>query len=209
MDSPEQPQIYLITPPAFELNQYPPLLDRILGTTPVACIRLDLASRDEDVVSRAADAVREIAHRHDVALVISDHVMLAERLGLDGVHLTDAAKSVRAARKDLGADAIVGSFCGTARHDGMTAGEAGADYISFGPVGTTVLGDGIVADLELFEWWSEIVEVPVVAEGALTPDLIRLLAPHTDFFGIGEEIWQTEDAQQALTQLVQAMDTAT
>ena len=41
-----------------------------------------------------ADALREIAHARDVALVIERHVLLVERLGLDGVHLTDGARSV-------------------------------------------------------------------------------------------------------------------
>lgn len=205
MDTPEQPQIYLITPSIFDLTQFPDVLASILDETPVACVRLDMASRDEDEIARAADTLREVAHARDVALVINDHVVLAERLGLDGVHLSDAARSVREARNDLGPDAIVGSFCGIHRHDGMTAGEAGADYISFGPVGATALGDGTVVDPELFEWWSEIVEIPVVAEGGLTRDRITALTPYTDFFGIGDEIWQSDNAQAALRDLIAAM----
>ncbi len=189
----ELPQIYLITPPEIELGRFPDQLARTLDSTEIACVRLALATRDEDRISRAADALREVTHARDVALVISEHVMLAERLGLDGVHLTDAARSVRKVRKDLGDDAIVGAFCGTSRHDGMNAGEAGADYVSFGPVGTTPLGDGSRAEHELFEWWSMMIELPVVAEGALDIDTIRALAPVTDFFGIGEEIWRAED----------------
>lgn len=189
----ELPQIYLITPPEIELGRFPDQLARVLDSTEIACVRLALATRDEDRISRAADALREVTHARDVALVISEHVMLAERLGLDGVHLTDAARSVRKVRKDLGDDAIVGAFCGTSRHDGMNAGEAGADYISFGPVGTTPLGDGSRAEHELFEWWSMMIELPVVAEGALDIDTIRRLAPVTDFFGIGEEIWRCDD----------------
>ncbi len=189
----ELPQIYLITPPEIELGRFPDQLARVLDTTEIACVRLSLATRDEDRISRAADALREVTHARDVALVISEHVMLAERLGLDGVHLSDAARSVRKVRKDLGDDAIVGAFCGTSRHDGMNAGEAGADYVSFGPVGSTPLGDGSRAENELFEWWSMMIELPVVAEGALDIDIIRSLAPVTDFFGIGEEIWRTDD----------------
>lgn len=164
-------------------------------------MRLALATRDEDRISRAADALREVTHARDVALVISEHVMLAERLGLDGVHLTDAARSVRKVRKDLGDDAIVGAFCGTSRHDGMNAGEAGADYIAFGPVGSTPLGDGSRAERELFEWWSLMIELPVVAEGALDLDTIRSFAPVTDFFGIGEEIWRADDPVAQLATL--------
>ena len=142
MDTPEQPQIYLITPSEFELSWVSDTLAPVLDAVEIACLRLDLATRDEDRISRAADACRAVAHDRDVAVVITDHVVLSERLGLDGVHLSDGAKPVRAARKTLGADAIVGSFCGTSRHDGMTAGEAGSDYISFGPAGHSALGDG-------------------------------------------------------------------
>ena len=206
MSDAEQPQIYLITPPEIELSHFPTDLTRVLDTTEIACIRLSLATRDEDLILRAADVVREVAHRFDVALVIDTHVVLAQRLGLDGVHLTDGPRSVRMARKELGADAIVGAYCGHLRHDGMTAGEAGADYISFGPVGETALGDGSRAEADLFQWWSEMIEIPVVAEGGLDTDIVRALSPITDFFGIGEEIWRTDDPVTALKDLIAAMD---
>ncbi|MCE8005736.1 thiamine phosphate synthase [Aestuariivita sp.] len=202
MESPEQPQIYLISPTDFELSWFPDALARVLDGYPIACLRLDLATRDEDRIARAADACREVAHARDVALVIADHVILADRLGLDGVHLGDGARPVREARKTLGAEAIVGSYCGTSRHDGMTAGEAGADYVSFGPVGLSALGDGHVAGRQIFEWWSEMIELPVVAEGALDTDLVAELAPYTDFFGVGEEIWRADDPLEALKTLL-------
>ena len=205
MSDAEQPQIYLITPPEIELSHFPSDLARVLDAEDIACIRLSLATRDEDLILRAADAVREVAHRFDVALVIDTHVVLAQRLGLDGVHLTDGARSVRMARKELGADAIVGAFCGQSRHDGMGAGEAGADYVSFGPVGETTLGDGSRAEADLFQWWSEMIEIPIVAEGGLDAGIVRSLAPITDFFGIGEEIWRTDDPVAALKTLTAAM----
>jgi thiamine-phosphate pyrophosphorylase len=205
MAEPEQPQIYLITPPEIELSRFPDTLARVLDAQEVACIRLALSTHDETALSHAADACREVAHARDIAIVINTHFILAERLGLDGVHLTDGARQIRTARKALGADAVVGAFCGTSRHDGMTAGEAGADYVSFGPAGDTVLGDGSRAEFEVFEWWSQMIEVPVVAEGALDEDLIRRLAPVTDFFGIGSEIWGAEDPAAELGRLVAAM----
>ena len=206
MAEPEQPQIYLITPPEIELSRFPDTLARVLDAHEVACIRLALSTHDETALSHAADACREVAHARDIAIVINTHFILAERLGLDGVHLTDGARQIRTARKALGADAVVGAFCGTSRHDGMSAGEAGADYVSFGPAGDTVLGDGSRAEFEVFEWWSQMIEVPVVAEGALDEDLIRRLAPVTDFFGIGAEFWSAEDPAAELGRLVAAME---
>lgn len=205
MDTPEQPQIYLITPSEIELSSFPDILGKALDAHPVACVRLALSTKDEDRLSRAADALREVTHARDVALVVSDHLLLVKRLGLDGVHLSDAARSVRYTRKELGEDAIVGSFCATSRHDGMAAGEAGADYVSFGPVQPSTLGDGSFAEQDLFQWWSEVIEVPVVAEGALDANMVRALAPYTDFFGFGDEIWQGDDPAATLKTLIAAM----
>jgi thiamine-phosphate pyrophosphorylase len=198
------PQLYLVTPPQVELSTFPDLLARALDTVEVACLRLELATRDEDTIARAADACREVAHARDVAFVITDHLLMVERLGLDGVHFSDGSRQVRKTRKDLGKDAIVGAFCAASRHDGMTAGEQGADYVSFGPVGTTGLGDGTVAERELFDWWSQMIEVPVVAEGGLTEALVRDFSPVTDFFSLGEEIWSTDDPVATLTSLAAA-----
>lgn len=196
------PQIYLVTPPNFELTGFGAQLAAVLDAYPIACLRLALASRDEDDLARAADHLREIAHARDIPLVMSEHIKLVERLGLDGVHLLDGSRSTRKTRADLGGDAIIGCFCANSRHDGMNAGEMGADYISFGPVGDTSLGDGSRAEDDLFAWWSQMIELPVVAEGALTLADIERFAPITDFFAIGEEIWRKDDPVAALKTLL-------
>ncbi len=198
----DMPQIYLVTPPEIDA----PFADRlaaVLDAQDVACLRLTLASRDEDRVMRAADLCRDVAHRFDVPLVITDHVALVERMGLDGVHLTEP-KPLRKLRADWGPDPIIGAFCGTSRHDGMTAGEAGADYIAFGPAGATTLGTGARAEAELFAWWSEMIELPVVAEGALDAGTIAALAQATDFIALGEEIWSAADPAARLRELTAA-----
>lgn len=206
MPAEDRPQIYLLTPPSFDLDLFPGQLAGLLDQVEIACLRLTLASRDEDAWARAADVVRAVAHDRDVAVVIDTHLRLVERHGLDGVHLPDGARQVREARKALGPDAIVGAFCGTTRHEGLGAGEAGADYAAFGPVGESALGPGVRAGFDLFAWWSEMVEVPVVAEGALDAGLVRALAPMTDFFALGDEIWRSPDPVAALKDLVAAMD---
>ncbi len=202
MSDADRPQITLITPPAFDLDVYPDLLASVLDSADIACVRLSLASKDQDLIARAADACRLVSHARDVAIVIDTHLLLVERLGLDGIHLPDGARSVRKARKDLGSDAIIGTFGGVTRHEGISAAEAGADYVAFGPVGATTLGDGAQAAFDLFEWWSEMIEVPVIAEGALTAELVEQLGPVTDFFGIGQEIWGAEDPVAALRKLL-------
>lgn len=184
----EQPQIYLITPQDFELGGFSTDMARLLDSFEIACVRLR-ACDDADTLGRRADALREICHARDVPLVLDTHATLAATHGLDGVHLLDGARHLRDARKALPQDAIVGAFCENSRHAGMTAGEAGADYVSFGPVAEGTLYPTPPADRELFGWWSEMIEIPVVAEGGITPKLAAELAPVTDFIALGAEIW--------------------
>jgi len=205
IDATEQAQLYLITPPVIDLETFPALLNKVLDVAPVACLRLALATKDENTIIKAGDMVREICHARDIAVVIENHLIMVERLGLDGVHLTDGSRTVRYARKELGEDAIIGAFCATSRHDGMNAGEASAEYVSFGPCGENDLNDGSVAPTELFQWWSDVVEVPVVAEGALSVEVIKTLSPITDFFAIGEEIWNSDDPAAAFKTLAAAI----
>ena len=193
----EQPQLYLITPPEFDLDVFPALLGDVLDSVEIACVRLTLATQDEDKICRAADALSGITQARDVALVLDEHILLVEKLGLDGVHLSDGARRVAKTRKMLGDDAIVGAFCGTSRHDGMNAGEAGADYVSFGPIGANTLGDGERAEHDLFQWWTNVIEVPIVAEGALDRAAIDAFSQVTDFFALGEEIWSTASPVEA------------
>lgn len=196
----DQPQLYLMTPAGAQASALGPLLAEVMDRFPVACLRIR-GGAEEDELGRIADLTREIAHARDVAVVIDDHVKLAQRHGLDGVHLTDGSRGVRLARTELGADAIVGAFCRASRHDGMSAGEAGADYVSFGPIGDSALGRGEPAPQDLFQWWSEMIEIPVVAEGALTRYLITRISPACDFIAIGPEIWSEDDPIAALAAL--------
>lgn len=199
-DAAPGPQLYLLTPVGADPDALGPLLAEVLDRVPVACLRIGGAG-DEETLGRMADTCREIAHARDIAVVIEDHIQLALRHGLDGVHLSDGARGVRFARKELGADAIVGAFCGDSRHDGINAAEAGADYVAFGPVGESALGHAERAPLDLFQWWSEMIEVPVVAEGALTPALLTAIAPAADFIAIGPEIWAADNPATALATL--------
>lgn len=200
--APETPQIYLITPPDLPLQTFPDQLARIMDSIEIACLRLSLSASDEDTISRAADVLREIAHARDTPIIIDTHYRLVSPLGLDGVHLRDGARSVRFVRKEMdNADLVIGTFCGASRHEGMNAGESGADYVALGPLNDTGLGDGQIAPFEDFEWWSEMIELPIVAEGALDLDQVDALAPVTDFFAIGDEIWAQPDPLAALEAL--------
>lgn len=190
-DAPDAPRIVLATPPRAEIDSVAEALPAALAAGLVATVRLDMPGADEPDLRRAADRLREICHAADVALVVRDHFRLVRPLGLDGAQVALRGVSLKKVRAEIGEDAILGVACGASRHDGLTAGEAGADYVLFSPVvPDPALGDGEAAPLELFQWWAEMIEVPVVAEGGVGDDEARALAPHADFIVPDARVWE-------------------
>lgn len=119
----------------------------------------------------------ELAQRREVAVLFVDDTAAAREAGADGVHLTwrpDIESAYSIARADLGARSIVGVEAGASRHDAMTLGEAGADYVAFTPSS----GDEADADAQcdLVAWWSELFVVPAVAFGVETAERAAELA---------------------------------
>ena len=205
MSNVELPQIYLISPPVVDAKRFPAQLAHLLDGVDIACVRLALSSQDETYICKIADLCRAECHARDTALLIERHVLLSQKLGLDGVHLPQASISVRKTRESLGPEAIIGCHGAASKHAGMNAAEAGADYISFGPVGAHNLDQGALAQTDLFAWWSEMIKTPVIAEGHLSLDLVRKLAQSVDFFAFGQEIWGQDAPLAALESFYKAI----
>ena len=195
-------KLYIVSPAEFEIEEFSDELKLILDSIEISCFRLALSTQNEDVIAKTADVTRDICHSRDVAIVIKDHFLFVEKHGLDGVHLSDGSRNVRKARKNLVKDSIVGAFCGNSKHDGLTAGEAGADYISFGPLSKTTLKDGAIAQNDLFKWWSTMIEIPVISEGGLNKKAVNDLENATDFLAFGNEIWKANNPLNELNHLL-------
>ncbi len=182
----DRPQLYLVSPLVYEPEDFAMTLGAALDAARAACVRLQFGDMSRDAARRAIDAAKPVCHARDVALLATDAPALALESGLDGVHLTDGPRQLAAARQALGPDANIGAFCGASKHLGMVAGEAGADYVAFGPItDADGLGEGAPADIELFAWWREMIELPVVAEGGLTLDAAPALGRVADFVALG------------------------
>ena len=122
--------------------------------------------------------------------MLDGHAALAAELGCDGIHL-DRPDSYAGARRLLGGARMIGVSAGGSRHDAIEAAEAGADYVSFGPFfpSSTKRADGF-ADADIVRWWSELMEVPCVAVGGLTPDNCRpFVEAGADFVAVSGGVW--------------------
>ncbi len=106
----------------------------ILGGATLIQLREKGAS-PRDFYRQAADAL-EIARQHNVKIIINDRVDLALALRADGVHLGQTDLPPEAARRLLGAAAIIGF----STHDpaqALTATKLPVNYIALGPIFAT------------------------------------------------------------------------
>jgi thiamine-phosphate pyrophosphorylase len=184
-------RLYLITPPALAPAAFADTLAAALDAGDVACVQLRLKEADDDAIRRAADVLRPVAQQRGAAFLMNDRPDLALATGCDGVHVGQQDASYAEARRLLGPGRIVGVTCHQSRHLAMEAAEAGADYVAFGaffPSGTKEATHR--ADLEILRWWSEIMTVPSVAIGGITPqNCAPLVAAGADFLAVIAAVW--------------------
>ncbi len=198
-------RLYLVTPSDLEPVTFAPLLAEALDAGDVACVqlRLKLADRNTaagaDAIRRACDALRPVAQDRNVAFVLNDRPDLAAETGCDGVHIGQSDASYPEARRQVGADRIVGVTCHDSRHLAMVAGEQGADYVAFGAFyPTDTKATPYRPTPEILEWWSTLMEIPCVAIGGITPDNCGpLVRAGADFIAVVTAVWNHPDGPAA------------
>jgi len=198
-------QLYLISPLDVSGN-FPDRLARALDAGPVAAFQFRVKDVDEHQAARLAEPLLAICAEREVAFIVNDSIALAKRIGADGVHLGQGDGEVADARAALGRDAQIGVTCHASRDLGLEAGEAGADYVAFGaffPTQTKVTEHR--AELELLTWWQNLMELPCVAIGGITPDnCAPLVAAGADFLAVSHAVWGGDEvaAVKAFAQLL-------
>ena len=190
-------RLYLITPPVLPPG-FADSLAAALDAGDVACLQLRLKDAPPDAVARAVAALMPVAHARDVAFILNDDAKLAARLGCDGAHLGQSDGDHAGARILLDGK-ILGITCHASRHLAMRAGEIGADYVAFGAFfPTDTKRTEHVADLDLLEWWGEVMEIPCVAIGGITAaNCAPLVRAGADFLAVVGAVWGHPDGPAA------------
>src|ERR1700738_2108176 len=137
---------------------------------------------------------------------MNDRPDLAAELDCDGVHVGEEDAPYAEARRLLGADRIVGVTCHASRDLAMDAAEAGADYVAFGAFfPTTTKVSGHRTDLEILRWWAEIMTVPCVAIGGITPENGGpLVVAGADFLAVVSAVWTAPEGPAAAVKAFEA-----
>jgi thiamine-phosphate pyrophosphorylase len=194
------PRLYLITPPQIaDVSAFAATLEAVIEAGDVACLQLRLKDVSDAHIIEAAKALFPMAQDLGVACLINDRPDLAELVGADGVHIGQGDGPFEVARKTVGKDGIVGVTCHDSRHLAMEAAEAGADYVAFGAffdTATKVPSSRATPDLLI--WWQEMMEVPCVAIGGITPDNGEdLMRAGADFLAVSGGVWNWHKGPEA------------
>lgn len=164
---------------------------------------------------RTLRALKDLAARHHVPLLVNDHVELALEAGADGVHLGQGDMIPAQARALLGDRAIIGQTAYTQDHFKAIETDPAqcVDYAGTGPFyetktkkGKPVLGAG---DAAAFRALVKISSVPVVGIGGITPDnAASVIKAGADGVAMMRAISEAPDPAKAARAFVNAVETA-
>jgi thiamine-phosphate pyrophosphorylase len=150
---------------------------------------LVIGEGDGDILA----GIIEAAHRQN-AIVLTDTPGQAAIPRFDGLHLPSGGPPVRVIRGAVGSDKVIGVDSRLSRHEAMTFGEAGADYIAFGRGADNSAIDDLT---EMVSWWSGLFEIPCaafLAADAPEPFWRQIVEAGADFIVPGPEIWDEPGA---------------
>ena len=197
-------QIFLIAPADADAALCLQKLDEALAAAAVAALLIPRGQRSEGSYKTLVKGVVSRAQAAGVAVLIEGEPGLVRTLGADGLHVEGGVSDVKAATSVLKPDFIVGAGRIASRHDAMSKGELGPDYIFFGPLS----GARDPEQREMARWWAEIMEVPsVLSDPAATPE--SATAEGGEFIGLGDSLWTAPEGVTArLSAIVKALETS-
>ena len=195
------PRLYLATPELDDPSQLVSQLPDLLAAADVAAVLVRLKQTDQRSMISRLKALASVIQNTGAALLVDGHVELVARAGADGAHLTGIA-ALEEAMPSLKPDRIAGVGGLATRHDSMTAGELGADYVLFGEPDAKGQRPSVEAIAERLQWWAELFEPPCVGFAASMDEASEFAAAGADFVLVGDFIWS--DPRGAKAALIDA-----
>lgn len=182
------PRLYLATPVVDDPAALVAELPGLLASADVAAVLLRLKEADQRTMISRIKALAPPVQKTGAALLVDGHAELVARGGADGAHLSSLA-ALEEAAPSLKPDRIAGVGGLATRHDSMSAGEMGADYVLFGEPDKQGQRPSSQAIAERLDWWAELFEPPCVGFAMSLEEAHDFAASGADFVLVGDFIW--------------------
>ena len=157
-----------------------------------AAVLLRLKPSDPRTLISCIKVLAPVVQGKGAALLLDGHVDLVARGGADGAHLS-GIKALEEALPTLKPDRIAGVGGLATRHDSMTAGELGADYVLFGEPDEQGQRPSAEAIADRLQWWDELFELPSVGFAGALEEIGAFTAAGADFILAGDFIWSAPE----------------
>jgi len=199
------PRLYLATPEVEDPSPLVSSLPGLLAAADVAAVLLRLRIADQRSMIARVKTLAPAIQNAGAALLLDGHVELVARAGADGAHINGLA-AFEEAVPSLKPDRIAGVGGLATRHDSMTAGEKGADYVLFGEPDSKGKRPSVEAVAERLDWWAELFEPPCVAYAASRDEAREFVLAGADFILVSDVVWaDPSGASAALAEIGQAI----
>lgn len=155
-------------------------------------------------VLQAALSIAQETRKRGAAFIVNDRVDIAMLSGADGVHLGQDDIPIEDARRLLGKDSIIGVSTHSLA-EAVRAVDAGADYVSFGPIfATSTKKDADVPKgAALLKEITDNIRIPVVAIGGIDrSNLPLVLASNPSAVAVISAILLSGDVRASVAEFV-------
>jgi len=151
------------------------------------------------ILESIARKLQKLCHDHGVIFIVNDDVQLAATIHADGVHLGQQDMPIQKARKILGDQAIIGISCYNQLSLAQEAQKQGADYVAFGSFfDSPTKPDAVSASLDLAREARDLLSLPIVAIGGITPDNAGpLITTGINAIAVASGVFQQTDIKAA------------
>jgi thiamine-phosphate pyrophosphorylase len=185
----EKPRLYLATPIVTDAGAFLPRLEAALDAGDVASLLLRCDAKNPAAAQTVAKALAGPVQSRGTAFIVEGDPDFALGVGADGLHVRRYGEELLSAIKRLCPKLIVGVGPLADRDDAMSAGEAGADYVTFGAFGLESGPLDFPSLLERTGWWAELFTTPCVAYAHSLAEAPILSQAGADFVMLGECVW--------------------
>jgi thiamine-phosphate pyrophosphorylase len=186
------PRLYLAPPPVDDPQALLGVLAEMLKAADIAAVLLRVKPSDPRTLLTRIKALAPTVQDNGAALLLDGHVDLVARAGADGAHLS-SLEALEEALPTLKPDRIGGVGGLATRHDAMTAGELGADYVLFGEPDENGQRPSMQAICERLQWWDEVFELPSVGFANTLEEVGAFTIAGADFILAGDFIWSASE----------------